>query len=985
MKVFETFRLDTLNHSLWHGEERVSLAPKAFDVLRYLVEHSDRLVTQDEILDALWPETYVNPEVIKKYVLGIRKVLGDQADQPTFVATFPRRGYQFIAPVRNETPSALPRVVSKATNMIVGRDGAFAQLQEALGKASLGQRQVVFITGEAGIGKTALVDTFAWSIAFDRSMRIARGQCLDQYGTSEAYLPVLQAIERLCREQPQVVNVLRTHAPLWLLQMPSLLSASDRESLNRETSGATRERMLREMGEALEALAADLPLVLILEDLHWTDYSTLDLISYLANQRQAARLMLIGTYRPVELVVSGHPLKAVKRELQAKQQCQELRLECLSEGAVAKYLSVRFSRNRFPIELAGLIHERTDGNPLFMVNAVDYLLGEASIVEHGEHWELAVEVEKVEVGVPDSIKQIIEKQVDHLSADEQRTLEAASVAGAEFSSLALVAGLREDRATVEGRCDALARQGHFIQDCGVHVLPKGGEEVSRYSFIHALYQNVLYQRVSASRRVQLHRRIGQWGEEVYGEHAGEISAELAMHFERGRDYELAANYLRKAADNAIRRFAYREAVGLARRGLELLNSLPETQERLKQELCLQLTLGVPLIAIEGYAAPNVGSAYSRARTLCQQLGETRNIFQVLWGLWAFHILRAELATACEIAEQFLRLAEQQPDPWIVIRGHASIEVTLLSLGEFAPAMDHFEKGVSLYGPERDRDDCFRYTQDPRVAMPSFAAWALWFLGRPQQASDRIQEALILAGELAEPHGLAHALFFAAIVHQLRREPHRAQERAEAAIAVSSEHGLMFYQAQATIVRGWALIEQGLQADGIKQMRQGLAARQAIGTELARPQFLGLLAEALGNNGQVEEGLRLLEEAVAAADSTGERCYEAELHRLKGELWLMQSGQGSSPTAKARKTVVKAAPSAVTNAERCFDQSIKIAQRQSAKSLELRAVMSLARLYQKQGRLQEGRRLLSQVYDKFTEGFDTLDLREAKALLDELPL
>lgn len=196
---------------------------------------------------------------------------------------------------------------------------------------------------------------------------------------------------------------------------------------------------------------------------------------------------------------------------------------------------------------------------------------------------------------------------------------------------------------------------------------------------------------------------------------------------------------------------------------------------------------------------------------------------------------------------------------------------------------------------------------------------------------------------------------------------------------------MFYQAQATIVRGWALIEQGLQADGIKQMRQGLAARQAIGTELARPQFLGLLAEALGNNGQVEEGLRLLEEAVAAADSTGERCYEAELHRLKGELWLMQSGQGSSPTAKARKTVVKAAPSAVTNAERCFDQSIKIAQRQSAKSLELRAVMSLARLYQKQGRLQEGRRLLSQVYDKFTEGFDTLDLREAKALLDELPL
>src|SRR5262249_46478704 len=289
---------------------------------------------------------------------------------------------------------------------------------------------------------------------------------------------------------------------------PSLLSTSDRELLTREVSGATRERMLREMGEALEVLTADQPLVLILEDLHWGDYSTLDLISYLAKQLQAALLMLIGTYPTVEVIVSGHPLKAVKRELSAKRQCEELPLEYLGEDSVAKYLSARFPDNRFPAELAGLIHKRTEGNPLFMVNAVDYLVAEGLIVQHGDRWDLVVGIEKVEVGVPDSIKHMIEKQVDHLDAEEQGTLEAASVAGTEFSTLVVAAGLGKDPMAVEAWCDQLARQRQFIQDCGVQELPSG-EAVSRYGFIHALYQNVLYERVSASRRIQLHRQIGE--------------------------------------------------------------------------------------------------------------------------------------------------------------------------------------------------------------------------------------------------------------------------------------------------------------------------------------------------------------------------------------------------------------------------------------------------------------------------------------------
>jgi predicted ATPase len=825
-------------------------------------------------------------------------------------------------------------------------------MQGWLEKTLAGKRHIVFVTGEPGIGKTALVDTFARNMVSDRAVWVARGQCLEQYGTSEAYLPVLEAIGRLCREHKEFVDVLRANAPMWLLQLPSLVSASDREVLSREVSGASRERMLREIADALEVLTADVPLVLILEDLHWSDYSTLDLISYLATHRQAAQMMLIGTYRPVEVIVSGHPLKAVKSELLAKQQCEELALEYLSEEAIANYLDVRFRKNRFPTELAALIHKRTEGSPLFMVNAVDYLVAERLVLEREPGWELVAAMGKVDVGVPDSIKQMIEKQIDHLDVEQQRMLEAASVAGAEFSTLAVAAGLDTDRAIVETQCDQLARHRQFIHDCGVH----------RYGFIHALYQNVLYDRLSATKRVLLHERIGEWNERFYGERAGEVAAELAMHFDRAANYRQAVRYLQQAAENDLRRFAYREAVALARRGLELIQKLPETPERIRQEVGLHITLGVPLIATEGYSASGVGNAYMRARELCRQLEETPEISQVLWGLWTFHLVRATLDTARDIAEEFLRVAERLPYSGL------AMEVTLIHLGEFVPAMQHFEKALSLYDPERHRDDAFRYAQNAAVATQAHAAWALWFLGQPDQALDRMRKALALAHELSEPHGLAHAFFFSAILHQLRRERRIAQEHAEAALIIAGEHKLMLYHANALVARAWARIEPGRQEE-IEQIRQVLAAHEATATELLRPHFLALLVEALEKAGQTQEALRVAEEGIAVADRSRERYYQAELYRLKGEL-LMQSA-----------TRDRASGGRI--AESCFKQAIQLAHSQKAKSLELRAAMSLARLYRNRTRSGEARTQLAKVYDSFTEGFDTPDLREAKALLDEL--
>jgi len=472
-------------------------------------------------------------------------------------------------------------------------------------------------------------------------------------------------------------------------------------------------------------------------------------------------------------------------------------------------------------------------------------------------------------------------------------------------------------------------------------------------------------------------------ESLYGERAGEIAVELAMHFEQGASYEQAVKYLQQAADNDIRRFAYQEAVVLSRRGLELLGRLPDNPQHARQQLRLQLTLGVSLIVTEGYSAAGVGSAYVSARELCQQLGEAPEISQALWGLWTFHILRGDLETSRELAEEFLRMSERLSYPGFAMRAHLVMEVTCMHLGEFAAAIEHFEKTLSLYDPARRHDD-FLYTQDPEVGMRCFAAWSLWFLGKPDQAKDRAQEALDLALQLRDPHGMAHALFFASILHQFRREAPKAQEYAESAIAVCSEHRLVMYGAQATIIRAWALIEQGRQEEGIEQMRQGFAAYHATDTRLERPHFATLLAEALGKEGKAEEGLRGLKESAESALLNGDALYLAELYRIQGELLLVQStSRALSRPAPAGRDALEASPPGIAQAEACFHQSIKIARKQKAKSWELRAVMSLARLYQNQDKEEQARNLLVEIYSGFTEGFDTADLRDAKALLNQL--
>jgi predicted ATPase len=496
-------RVDLPNERVSCGTERLRLTPKAFAVFRYLMERPGRLVLKEELLRQMWPNAIVTEASLTTCIREIRKELKDDSRRGRYIETVHRRGYRFIGKVVWER-SVIDRHLEDSS-LLVGREAELGELRRYLEKALQGQRQVVFVTGEPGIGKTALVETFASQAAGDGTIRVGRGQCVDHYGTGEAYLPWLEILSQLGQSQERelLAQLFHRYAPTWLSLMPSLISPAERKMLQRDVTPTARERMLREFAQALEALAREIPLVLLLEDLHWSDYCSLDLVLYLATRREVARLLLVGTYRPVEVILSDHPLKAVKQELQIHRQCEEIRLGSISDTAVADYVDARFSR--VSGQLAPLVYKRTDGNPLFMVNLTDYLVAKEFMVQVNDRWELRGHAR--EVGVPESLRVMIERQVERLSPRDQRMLEAASVAGIEFSDVVMGDVLEKDCEEIQEQCEGLVQREQFLRVKGREKLPDGAE-TTRYAFTHALYRDVLYRRLTAGRRVRLHRRIG---------------------------------------------------------------------------------------------------------------------------------------------------------------------------------------------------------------------------------------------------------------------------------------------------------------------------------------------------------------------------------------------------------------------------------------------------------------------------------------------
>ena len=580
MRRFGSFWLDTANQCLRHGEARVALTPKAFGMLQYLVAHAGRLVTQDELLEALWPGIYVDRGVVRKYILEIRRALGDRPDALMFIETLPRRGYQFVAPVIDDE-SAAGTSSAAGANRILGREPQLAELRGYLNRAQCSERQIVFITGEPGIGKTALVDEFQRRAQVDApGIRIACGQCVEGYGGTEPYYVVLEALGQLCRgsEGQSVVRILAQQAPTWLAQFPAFVNGNEREALQREILGGTRERMLREIGEAVETIAAEKPLMLVLANLHWAEPSTTDFISAMARRRAPAKFMLIGSYRPTDVRSEKHPLEAVKQDLLVHQLCHEIALQSLEEVDVAEYLGIELEGAAVPDGLAGLIYRRTEGNPLFMAAVLEHMQDRGLIAVDVGSWQIKTPLENVALEVPEDLRRMIELRIEGLSEEEQRALEAASlesVGRLRFAVASRAPLIDMEPAAFEDTCETLSRRHRIISPAGSVEFPDGTVSAC-YEFVHALYRQVCSQRIVPGRRAQLHRRLGEWAEANW-DRLDEAATVMAVHFEEAGDWLRAIKYLQLAAQTAGRRFEPQQAADILAHALNLVKKLPEAE------------------------------------------------------------------------------------------------------------------------------------------------------------------------------------------------------------------------------------------------------------------------------------------------------------------------------------------------------------------------------------------------------------------------
>jgi predicted ATPase len=839
---------------------------------------------------------------------------------------------------------------------LVGRESEVTLLLARWEQAKAGQGQVVLLSGDAGIGKSRLVQMLKEHVAKEPHVR---WECRSSpYFENTALFPLTDLFQRLLQFQTagtpdaklvkleQMLSQYRLPleetvpllAPLLALPLPEDRYPSLMLSPQRQ-----RQKTLETIVAILLELAAHQPVLFILEDLHWTDPSTLELLGLLLDQTPTASLLVLLTCRPHFQPAWHH-----------RSYLTEMTLNRLSPTQVAQIVTGMTEGKAFPEAVLQQILEKTDGVPLFVEEITKFLLESGQLKALDGYYVLAGSLQALTI--PATLQDSLMARLDRL-VSAKGVAQLGAVIGRHFAYALLQMVSQVDEMTLQRELGRLVEAELVYQ--------QGVPPQSTYVFKHALIQDAAYQSLLKSARQQYHQRIAHVLEAQFPEATVTQPELLAYHCTEAGLIEQAVGYWHHAGQRARERSAHAEAIAHLTTGLELLQTLRETPEHTQWEVDLLIALGASLRATQGQAAPEVGQTYTRARQLCERLEDPHQLFPILRGLWNYYNVGAEYQMAHALGEQLLTLAQQVQDSAMLVSAHRALGATLLYLGAVASAHTHFAQGIALYDSQQHRASAFLYGDDAGVICHSYAAWTLWILGYPDQGLVRSYETVTLAQQVAHPLSLSFALSLAAMFHQFRRERRAAQERAEAAISLSKEQGFAQWMAIGSIMRGWALTHRGQAQEGIEQITQGLIAYRSTGAEQSRSHFLALLAEAHGMMGQPEAGLTVLMEALTFVDTTGQRWYEAELYRLKGALLLQQSSDNQA------------------EAETCFQHALDIARNQQAKSFELRTATSLARLWQQQGKRQEAHDLLASVYHWFTEGFDTADMMDAKALLEEL--
>lgn len=984
---FGRFRVDTARRLLLDERRPVALTAKVFDLLVFLLRRRDRVVRRAELLDELWPDVAVEDGNLSVNISILRKALqGD--DSSVYIETLPRVGYRFCADVVERShqhaagelapdapvdspagpaeEAAHPPSSDPGAASFVGRQRELQSMASVAQRVLRGERRCVVVTGEAGMGKTTLVNAFLERWERSTALWVARGQCVEQYGGTEPYRPILESLARLCRSHAgtQIGDVVRRAAPTWLSQIPSLLGSSEPAASPAPTRPTTPERMVREMADVVELLARDRPVVMSVEDLQWADYSTLDLLAYLA-QLPPARCLLIGTYRPAEDGSVAETLGRVHDNLRSRGLCTDLVLEHLGVTAVGEYLTARFGATGADAALAPALHERTRGNPLFVVQMADALSEQGLDAGGSAQLDTGERMRRI---LPESTVQHIEAEVDRLPAFARTLLEAASVAGVEFAVAAVAEATGQDVVQVESSCLGWARKRRLLNASEEREWPDG-TRTATFSFIHALYQQVLYRRVGVAQRARLHQRLGGCLERAFAGRASEIASQLHPHFERGLEPRRAVPYLYHAGKTALARGAYREAVELFQRGLRLLRPVEGDAADARRELELQFALGAALSLSRGYGSTEVEQVYTRARALSEQLDDTPARLNVLRGICLFFVARGRLLVAHELAVQFASLAAPAEDAEI----HACILLAgcTFALGRTTEALEHAQRSVALWDSRAQTAVSTPRRQGLRVRSLANTSIVLWPCGYADRGLEHARRALTLAEDAKASTSLAYARFFVSLVHVWRGELADAREHAESLRRLSEQEGLPHFLALALLLRGHALVGLGQAEDGVGCFGAGWAAYAATGAELMGSHWLCAYSRALLEAGSLEQAGAQLDHAFALAGRNHEGFWLPELWRLEGELRIECARRGLSEGAVGL--------AGGRSPEDCFLQALERSRASGARSLALRAAMSLASFW----RDERGLGLVREIYDGFSEGHATGDLVAARRLLSGL--
>jgi len=860
-----------------------------------------------------------------------------------------------------DPPPAATKPDSAPRRPTVGRAGERASLREALRATEAGAGQMVCLEGESGIGKTTIVDEFLAELAAEgRPIHVARGRSSERLAEAEAYLPILDALDALLRGPTgsTAARYLRTLAPSWFAELgpaPTPPGQADRAA-----PAASQTRLKRELVAFLAELARRAPVVLFIDDIHWADLPTADLIAYLGRNCPAMRLLILVTYRRDELLLADHPFVPVQRDLVGRGVCRELVLGQLSRADVERYLGQAFAEHDFPADLAAALHARTGGNPLFVVESVRFLRDREAIARRNERWVLARPVAEAAAEMPESVRGLIRRKLDQLAPDDRMLLAAAAAQSGEFDSAVVARAMADEPAEVEERLQEVERVHGLIRLVREHEFPD--RTISRrYGFVHAVYQDALSAGLAPARRTSVCRASADALLALQKGQAGQSAAQLALLYEAGREFGRAADFFHAASENAARVFAHREAAALARRGLALLRDLPESPDQAVREFRLQMALGLQLQITDGFAAPDVEEAYSRARAVWERTPAVGSLFPILWGLWLVYKVRSDLGRAHLLAGELLTLAEQSGDAALVLLARQAGTIVALCAGDPIAARRHAGAGARIYDPDRHRNLTFQFGQDPGVACLAFGAVAQWLLGDEREALAGSRDAIRLARDGSQPSTVALALYFAAMLHQFRGDVAAVRELAAEALAVSVEHRFAFWQAGSTVLLGWATAAagDGHTTDGPEVLRQGIEAWRATGSMTYHTYSLTLLVDALLRSGRSRDALAAVEEAGRSIGVTAERLTEPELHRLRGELLRAESPE---------------------RAEAAFRTALATAAGQRARSLHLRTAVGLGRFLRDRGREEEARQIVTDVIDQCGGIRDTTESIEARKFL-----